>query len=185
GPHRSTTLPPPTHPLHQPESLLPCPHHPPAHLRTAEWSAWGESFLHTLLAAAHISKPRAPVEKMRIWNQTSLPTTLGGLGLTNPSTEGSYAYLASAIATVHLLRSLGSKMHQEVAKLAPLLDADPANPAALPQRLADAEACLPPSTAAVMKREGREKGEGLKLQHPWPSTSTRPKPSRVSPPADP
>ncbi|CAI5493593.1 unnamed protein product [Closterium sp. Naga37s-1] len=124
---------------------------PLALLPTAEWSAWGERLLHTLLAAAQISEPRAPAEKERIWNQASLPTTIGGLGLTDPSTEGSYAYLASAVATAHLLRSLGSKLHQEVAELAPLLDADPTNPAALPQRLAVAEASLPPSTAAVMK----------------------------------
>ncbi|CAI5521346.1 unnamed protein product [Closterium sp. Naga37s-1] len=124
---------------------------PLALLPTAEWSAWGERLLHTLLAAAQISEPRAQAEKERIWNQASLPTTIGGLGLTDPSTEGSYAYLASAVATAHLLRSLGSKLHQEVAELAPLLDADPTNPAALPQRLAAAEASLPPSAAAVMK----------------------------------
>ncbi|CAI5537678.1 unnamed protein product [Closterium sp. Naga37s-1] len=80
-------------------------------LPDAEWSAWGEQLLLTFLEAAHIVTPRSEAERRRIWRQAALPVTLGGLGITDPAVEGSYAYLASVIGASHLLHSLTDTLH--------------------------------------------------------------------------
>ncbi|CAI5497871.1 unnamed protein product [Closterium sp. Naga37s-1] len=113
-------------------------------LPEAEWSAWGEQLLHTFLDSAHIMRPRSARERRRIWRQAALPVTLGGLGITDPAVEGSYAYLASVISAAHLLHSLEDSLHPAVAALLPLLDPTHGSPHALPARLAAAEAALPP-----------------------------------------
>ncbi|CAI5493876.1 unnamed protein product, partial [Closterium sp. Naga37s-1] len=113
-------------------------------LPTAEWSAWGERLLHAFLEAAHIVAPRSNAERRRIWRQAALPVTLGGLGITDPAVEGSYAYLASVVGAAHLLHSLADSLHPAIAALLPLMDSAPDSAAALPSRLAAAEAALPP-----------------------------------------
>ncbi|CAI5534952.1 unnamed protein product, partial [Closterium sp. Naga37s-1] len=86
------------------------------------WSAWGGQLLHTYLTAAHSAVPREESERGRVWRQAALPVTLGGLGITNPATEGAFAYLASVISSAHLLRSFGDaanalrdKTHEPIA----------------------------------------------------------------------
>ncbi|CAI5507497.1 unnamed protein product, partial [Closterium sp. Naga37s-1] len=94
------------------------------------WSEWGEQLLHTYLTAAHTTIPREEEERGRIWRQAALPVTLGGLGITNPATEGVFAYLAAIISTAHLLRSFGDTLHPSIAQMLPLLDADANSPSA-------------------------------------------------------
>ncbi|CAI7814381.1 unnamed protein product [Closterium sp. NIES-54] len=60
-----------------------------------EWSDWGRRLLETLLTACGINHPRGDAETSRTWAQASLPVLLGGLGLTDPSVEGCYSFLAS------------------------------------------------------------------------------------------
>ncbi|CAI5522384.1 unnamed protein product, partial [Closterium sp. Naga37s-1] len=132
-------------------------------LPTAEWSAWGEGLLHAFLEAAHIVAPRSNAERRRIWRQAALPVTLGGLGITDPAVEGSYAYLASVVGAAHLLHSLADSLHPAIAALLPLMDSAPDSAAALPSRLAAAEAALPPdgleALQAANTRTIRERGD--------------------------
>ncbi|CAI5497873.1 unnamed protein product [Closterium sp. Naga37s-1] len=94
------------------------------------WSAWGEQLLHTYLSAAHTAIPREEAERVRIWRQAALPVTLGGLGITNPATEGAFAYLASVISSAHLLHSFGDTVHPAIALMLPLMDAAADSPSA-------------------------------------------------------
>ncbi|CAI7810473.1 unnamed protein product [Closterium sp. NIES-53] len=71
-----------------------------------EWSRWGQKLLHTLLDACGVRHPRGDVEEQRVWGQASLPPSLGGLGLADPSVEGRYSYLASFVQAHGLLASL-------------------------------------------------------------------------------
>ncbi|CAI7854850.1 unnamed protein product [Closterium sp. NIES-54] len=71
-----------------------------------EWSEWGRRLLETLLTACGINHPRGTEETARTWAQASLPVSLGGLGLTDPSVEGSYGFLASYTQAHLLLDSL-------------------------------------------------------------------------------
>ncbi|CAI5533605.1 unnamed protein product [Closterium sp. Naga37s-1] len=74
-----------------------------------EWSEWGRRLLETLLTACGINHPRGDEETSRTWAQASLPISLGGLGLTDPSVEGSYSFLASYTQAQLLLDSLDSE----------------------------------------------------------------------------
>ncbi|CAI7814212.1 unnamed protein product [Closterium sp. NIES-54] len=132
-------------------------------LPEAEWSAWGEQLLHTFLDSAHIMSPRSARERWRIWRQAALPVTLGGLGITDPAVESSYAYLTSVISAAHLLHSLEDSLHPAVAALLPRLDPTHGSPHALPARLAAAEAALPPEALEVLQA-GKADPKGLKLQ---------------------
>ncbi|CAI7892510.1 unnamed protein product [Closterium sp. NIES-53] len=107
--------------------------------------------------------PRSDAERRRIWRQAALPVTLGGLGITDPAVEGSYAYLASVISTAHLLHSLVDSLHPAVTALLPLLDPTHGSAHALPARLAAAEAALPPEALEVLQA-GKADPKGLKLQ---------------------
>ncbi|CAI7859391.1 unnamed protein product [Closterium sp. NIES-54] len=131
-------------------------------LPIAEWSAWGERLLHAFLEAAHIVAPRSD-ERRRIWQQATLPVTLGGSGITDPAVEGSYAYLASVIGAAHLLHSLADSLHPAIAALLPLMDSVPDSAAALPSRLAATEAALPPEAVEALQA-GKSDPKGLKLQ---------------------
>ncbi|CAI7764079.1 unnamed protein product [Closterium sp. NIES-54] len=71
-----------------------------------EWSRWGQKLLHTLLDACGVRHPRGDAEEQRVWGQASLPPSLGGLGLADPSVEGRYSYLASFVQAHGLLASL-------------------------------------------------------------------------------
>ncbi|CAI5526001.1 unnamed protein product [Closterium sp. Naga37s-1] len=71
-----------------------------------EWSRWGQKLLHTLLDACGVRHPRGDAEEQRVWDQASLPPSLGGLGLADPSVEGRYGYLASFVQAHGLLASL-------------------------------------------------------------------------------
>ncbi|CAI7927971.1 unnamed protein product [Closterium sp. NIES-54] len=71
-----------------------------------EWSQWGQKLLHTLLDACGVRHPRGDAEEQRVWGQASLPPSLGGLGLADPSVEGRYSYLASFVQAHGLLASL-------------------------------------------------------------------------------
>ncbi|CAI5497872.1 unnamed protein product [Closterium sp. Naga37s-1] len=75
-------------------------------LPQGEWSEWGRRLLDTLLTACDINHPRGEEEISRTWAQASLPVSLGGLGLTDPSVEGSYSFLASYTQAHLLLDSL-------------------------------------------------------------------------------
>ncbi|CAI7847058.1 unnamed protein product [Closterium sp. NIES-54] len=136
---------------------------PLAVLPEDEWSAWGEQLLNTFLDAAHIATPRSDAERRRIWRQAALPVTLGGLGITNPAVEGSYAYLASVVGTSHLLRSLADTLHPDVAALLPLMDPTSGSMHALPARLAAAEAAPPPEALEALQA-GKADPQGLNLQ---------------------
>ncbi|CAI7873337.1 unnamed protein product [Closterium sp. NIES-53] len=127
------------------------------------WSAWGEQLLHTYLSAAHTAIPREEEERGRIWRQAALPVTLGGLGITNPATEGAFAYLASVISSAHLLHSFGDTVHPAIARMLPLMVADADSPSTLPRRLAAAEDALPPNGLEALQ-VGRRTPDGPKLQ---------------------
>ncbi|CAI7872246.1 unnamed protein product [Closterium sp. NIES-53] len=71
-----------------------------------EWSRWGQMLLHTLLDACGVRHPRGDAEEQRVWDQASLPPSLGGLGLADPSVEGRYSYLASFVQAHGLQASL-------------------------------------------------------------------------------
>ncbi|CAI7843533.1 unnamed protein product, partial [Closterium sp. NIES-53] len=132
-------------------------------LPEAERSAWGERLLLTFLDSAHIMTPRSAEERRRIWRQAALPVTLGGLGITDPAVEGSYAYLASVISAAHLLHSLADSLHPAVTALLPLLDPTHGSAHALPARLAAAEAAHPPEALEVLQA-GKADPKGLKMQ---------------------
>ncbi|CAI7910188.1 unnamed protein product [Closterium sp. NIES-53] len=132
-------------------------------LPEAEWSAWGEQLLLTFLDSAHIMTLRSDAERRRIWRQAALPVTLGGLGITDPADEGSYAYLASVISASHLMHSLVDSLHPAVTALLPLLDPTHGSAHALPARLAVAEAALPPEALEVLQA-GKADPKGQKLQ---------------------
>ncbi|CAI7898723.1 unnamed protein product [Closterium sp. NIES-54] len=71
-----------------------------------EWSRWGQKLLHTLLDACGVRHPRGDAEEQRVWGQASLPPSLGGLGLADPSVEGRYSYLTSFVQALGPLASL-------------------------------------------------------------------------------
>ncbi|CAI5504971.1 unnamed protein product [Closterium sp. Naga37s-1] len=75
-------------------------------LPVEEWSDWGKKLFETLLTACGIRHPRGEAEISRTWAQASLPISLGGLGLTDPSVEGRVGFLASYTQAQHLLTSI-------------------------------------------------------------------------------
>ncbi|CAI5515268.1 unnamed protein product [Closterium sp. Naga37s-1] len=72
----------------------------------SEWHAWCAELLNTALTAASIQPPRREAEFNFLIRQATLPVALGGLGLTDPTTEAAPAYLASTTEALRLLRSL-------------------------------------------------------------------------------
>ncbi|CAI7856659.1 unnamed protein product [Closterium sp. NIES-54] len=75
-------------------------------LPLSEWHAWCAELLNTALTAASIQPPRREAEFNFLIRQATLPVALGGLGLTDPTTEAAPAYLASTTEALRLLRSL-------------------------------------------------------------------------------
>ncbi|CAI7873531.1 unnamed protein product [Closterium sp. NIES-53] len=75
-------------------------------LPLSEWHAWYAELLNTALTAASIQPPRREAEFNFLICQATLPVALGGLGLTDPTTEAAPAYLASTTEVLRLLRSL-------------------------------------------------------------------------------
>ncbi|CAI5513981.1 unnamed protein product [Closterium sp. Naga37s-1] len=75
-------------------------------LPLSEWHAWCSELLNTALTAASIQPPRREAEINFLLRQANLPVALGGLGLTDPTTEAAPAYLASTTEALQLLRSL-------------------------------------------------------------------------------
>ncbi|CAI7803271.1 unnamed protein product [Closterium sp. NIES-54] len=75
-------------------------------LPLSEWHAWCAELLNTALTAASIQPPRREAEFNFLIRQATLPVALGGLGLTDPTTEAALAYLASTTEVLRLLRSL-------------------------------------------------------------------------------
>ncbi|CAI7903236.1 unnamed protein product [Closterium sp. NIES-54] len=75
-------------------------------LPLSEWHAWCAELLNTALTAASIQPPRRETEFNFLLRQATLPVALGGLGLTDPTTEAAPAYLASTTEALRLLRSL-------------------------------------------------------------------------------
>ncbi|CAI7900577.1 unnamed protein product [Closterium sp. NIES-54] len=75
-------------------------------LLVEEWSNWGKRLFETLLTACGIGHPRGEAEITRTWAQASLPISLGGLGLADPSVEGRVGFLASYTQAQHLLTSI-------------------------------------------------------------------------------
>ncbi|CAI7890127.1 unnamed protein product, partial [Closterium sp. NIES-54] len=135
----------------------------PEALPLGEWSSLGEELLHTYLAAAHTRITRDRAERDRIWHQAALPSSLGGLSITNPAVEGRYAYLASVVSAAHLLRSFGDSANPARTALLLLMDADGDSASLLPRRLAALEAELPPDGIEALQT-GRQKPDGPKLQ---------------------
>ncbi|CAI7757557.1 unnamed protein product [Closterium sp. NIES-54] len=60
-----------------------------------KWSDWGKGLFDTLPTACGIRHPRGEAEITQTWAQASLPISLGGLGLADPSVEGRIGFLAS------------------------------------------------------------------------------------------
>ncbi|CAI7847342.1 unnamed protein product, partial [Closterium sp. NIES-54] len=75
-------------------------------LPLSEWHAWCAELLNTTLTAASIQPPCREAEFNFLLRQATLPVALGGLGLTDPTTEAAPAYLASTTEALRLLRSL-------------------------------------------------------------------------------
>ncbi|CAI7861739.1 unnamed protein product, partial [Closterium sp. NIES-54] len=75
-------------------------------LPLTEWHTWCAELLNTALTSASIQPPRHDTEFNFLLRQATLPVALGGLGLTDPTTEAAPAYLASTAEALRLLRSL-------------------------------------------------------------------------------
>ncbi|CAI5995040.1 unnamed protein product [Closterium sp. NIES-64] len=75
-------------------------------LPLSEWHAWCAELLNTALTAASIQPPCREAEFNFLIRQATLPVALGGLGLTDPTTEAAPVYLASTTEALRLLRSL-------------------------------------------------------------------------------
>ncbi|CAI7867122.1 unnamed protein product, partial [Closterium sp. NIES-54] len=75
-------------------------------LPLSEWHTWCAELLNTALTSASIQPPRHDTEFNFLLRQATLPVALGGLGLTDPTTEAAPAYLASTTEALRLLRSL-------------------------------------------------------------------------------
>ncbi|CAI7927969.1 unnamed protein product [Closterium sp. NIES-54] len=59
------------------------------------WSQWGRDLLATLLTSCGMQVPSCSTEHSRVWAQASLPSSLGGIGITDLLVEGVHGFVAS------------------------------------------------------------------------------------------
>ncbi|CAI5938928.1 unnamed protein product [Closterium sp. NIES-64] len=118
-------------------------------LPLSEWHTWCAELLNTALTAASIQPPRRQAEFNFLLRQATLPVALGGLGLTNPTTEAAPAYLASTTEALRLLRSL------DLPATAPLgADSNALQPSAAHSvTIQDMEGRLPPLALQNLREE--------------------------------
>ncbi|CAI7912129.1 unnamed protein product, partial [Closterium sp. NIES-54] len=137
----------------------------PLHLLPrATWSQWGRDLLITLLTSCDIRAPTCGAEQNRVWEQASLPTSLGGIGITDPLTEGIYDFTASFTQAALFLSSLalepeGALTMAKNHMLAPRESSTP-----LHSWLIECKAALPPDARETLEKE-RLKRSDVRLQH--------------------
>ncbi|CAI7895110.1 unnamed protein product [Closterium sp. NIES-54] len=137
----------------------------PLHLLPrATWSQWGRDLLITLLTSCDIGAPTCGAEQKRVWEQASLPTSLGGIGLTDPLTEGIYGFTASFTQAALFLSSLalepeGALTMAKNHMLAPWESGTP-----LPSWLTECKAALPLDAREILEKERLERSD-VRLQH--------------------
>ncbi|CAI7856935.1 unnamed protein product [Closterium sp. NIES-54] len=126
----------------------------------------GEEFglFETLLDACGIRHPRGEAEISRTWAQASLPISLGGLGLTDPSVEGRVGFLASYTQAQHLLTSIdesavGALAETRIQMVGPFINTSP-----LFDWLERCEESLPDDGKELLQSD-RVDPKGVKLQH--------------------
>ncbi|CAI5500340.1 unnamed protein product [Closterium sp. Naga37s-1] len=124
----------------------------PLHLLPRDtWSQWGRDLLITLLTSCDIRMPTCRTEQARVWEQASLPTSLGGIGITDPLIEGVYGSSVDGLASALACPLAGSWTVPLAGRLA----------GSLPCFLADPLAILPASLLARWcNGEEEEKGGG-------------------------
>ncbi|CAI7851510.1 unnamed protein product [Closterium sp. NIES-54] len=133
-------------------------------LLVEEWSNWGKRLFETLLTACGIGHPRGEAEITRTWAQASLPISLGGLGLADPSVEGRVGFLASYTQAQHLLTSIdesaaGALTETRVQMVGPFVNTSP-----LVDWLERCEESLPDDGKELLLSD-RANPKGIKLQH--------------------
>ncbi|CAI7840934.1 unnamed protein product [Closterium sp. NIES-53] len=133
-------------------------------LLVEEWLDWGKRLFEMLLTACGIGHPRGEAEITRTWAQASLPISLGGLGLADPSVEGRVGFLASYTQAQHLLTSIdesaaGALTETRVQMVGPFVNTSP-----LVDWLERCEESLPDDGKELLQSD-RANPKGIKLQH--------------------
>ncbi|CAI7879954.1 unnamed protein product [Closterium sp. NIES-54] len=129
-----------------------------------EWSDWGRRLLETLLTACGINHPRRDEETSCTRAQASLPVSLGGLRLTDPSVEGRYSFLASYTQAQLLLDSLDSECTGPLENTRELMHGPYTQTSPLTEWLPECEEELPLPAQEVLQAERTAPTAG-KLQH--------------------
>ncbi|CAI7768821.1 unnamed protein product [Closterium sp. NIES-54] len=133
-------------------------------LPRATWSQWSRDLLITLLTSCDIHAPTCGAEQKRIWEQASLPTSLGGIGITDLLTEGIYGFTASFTQAALFLSSLalepeGALTMAKNHMLAPRESGIP-----LHSWLTECKAALPLDAREILEKERLERSD-VRLQH--------------------
>ncbi|CAI7858804.1 unnamed protein product [Closterium sp. NIES-53] len=137
----------------------------PLHLLPRDrWSHWGRDLLATLLTLCDIRFPTCRTEQLRVWEQASLPPSLGGLGIMDPLVEGIYGFAASFTQAALYLSCLPLEEDNALTlarnhMLLPRVDNTP-----LHTWLTECEEALPLDAQEILEKERLERSD-IRLQH--------------------
>ncbi|CAI7774250.1 unnamed protein product [Closterium sp. NIES-54] len=137
----------------------------PLHLLPRDrWSHWGRDLLATLLTSCDIRFPTCRTEQLPVWEQASLPPSLGGLGITDPLVEGIYGFAASFTQAALYLSCLPLEEDNALTlarnhMLLPRVDNTP-----LHIWLTECEEALPLDAREILEKERLERSD-VRLQH--------------------
>ncbi|CAI7816496.1 unnamed protein product [Closterium sp. NIES-53] len=128
------------------------------------WSQWGRDLLTTLLTSCDIRFPTCRTEQLRVWEQASLPPSLGGPGITDPLVEGIYGFAARFTQAALYLSCLPLEEDNALTlarnhMLLPRVDNTP-----LHTWLTKCEEALPLDAREILEKERLERSD-IRLQH--------------------